>query len=106
MLHAIEATHFTSLEGQAREFETADGRRVVLRVDTVRLKPSTRIPGGDDTVRTPFTVSLTAVEPTAFVHGLCAVELPGLGRVENMMVSRQAALGRDPRLAYFQILFN
>jgi hypothetical protein len=106
MLHAIAAAHFTALEGQVREFETVDGHRIVLRVDGVKLKPATGFPGEDAGHRTPFTVNLTAVEPTAFVHGLCAVELPELGRVENMMVSRQAALARDPQLAYFQILFN
>ena len=38
--------------------------------------------------------------------GGCTVDLPQLGQVSHLMVLREAALDRDPRQHYFQILFN
>lgn len=104
MLERIEASHFEQLRGNAHRFEITEGGALELRIDAVTRKPLSRIPGSEG--REPFTVNLTSVSPTRFVEGLCAAELPGIGRVENIRVSRQAALGRDPQLAYFQIMFN
>ncbi len=103
MLERLEASHFESLQGHAHVFEIPNGAALELRVDSVTRKPKSSIPGS---AREPFTVNLTSTMPTHFIEGLCATELPGVGRVENIMVSRQAALGRPPQLAYFQILFN
>ena len=104
MLESLEVSHFEPLQGHPQAFETVDGNTLELYVEAVTVKPQSR-PAGDGG-RMPFTVSLSARAPTRFVEGLCAVELPGIGRVENILVSRQAALGRDPQQAYFQILFN
>jgi hypothetical protein len=54
----------------------------------------------------PFSVGLTAVQPTGFMDGGCTVDLPQLGQVSHLMVLREAALDRDPKQHYFQILFN
>lgn len=102
MLELLEASHFAQLQGCLHAFEIPGGSTLELRVDSVTLKPKSRI---SEQGRMPFTVTLTSA-PTQFIEGLCAVELPSIGRVENIMVSRQAALGRDPQQAYFQILFN
>lgn len=51
-------------------------------------------------------MTLTALEPTTFTDGPCALDLPELGRVEGICVGRMAALGRDHAGAYFQINFN
>lgn len=105
MFEKLEAAHFEQLQGSLHTFHIPDGSVLRLRVDAVTLKPKARNPFKDD-ARVPFTVCLTALAPTPFIEGLCAVEFPGLGRVENIMVSRQATLGRDAQLAYFQIIFN
>ncbi len=101
MLELLEASHFAQLQGRWHTFEIPDGNTLELRVESVTLKPRARI---SEKVRMPFTVTLTSA-PTRFIEGLCAVDLPEIGRVE-IMVSRQASLGRDPQQAYFQILFN
>ncbi len=105
MLELVEASHFAQLQGRSHSFQTPDGNTLMLRVDSVTLKPKSQMPGNDNG-RMPFTVNLCASEPTRFIEGLCAIELPDIGRVQNIMVSRQAALGRDPQHAYFQIMFN
>ncbi len=104
MLEAIDASHFEALRGQMQPFDTASGERLQLRIDAVTSKPLSSAPDAR-VQRIPFTVTLTGAQ-TPFIEGLCSVELPGIGRVENIMVSRQASLGRDAQTAYFQILFN
>lgn len=106
MLDRIDADHFRPLEGARLEVETPGGDTLALTVDGVTLKPQARMPDAPADRRIPFCVTLTAVEPTAFVDGACALTLPALGRVENVWVSRVAPLGRDPAGAYFQIIFN
>ncbi len=106
MLDLVNAEHFRQLQGQVCQFEVPGGEPLNLRVDTVTLKPQARMPGADEEVRMPFSVGLTAMQPSGFVHGLCSVELPQLGRVCDMMVAREAALGRDSGQSYFQILFG
>ncbi|RMM08089.1 hypothetical protein ALQ84_101978 [Pseudomonas caricapapayae] len=54
----------------------------------------------------PFNVSLESLEPSAFVDGSCSVELPALGLLRDVFVSRVPALGRDESLAYYCISFN
>ena len=56
--------------------------------------------------RMPFSVELSSLQPTEFVDGLCAFELPELGRVDDIFVSRVPPMGRNPKLAYFHITFN
>lgn len=106
MLDLVNAEHFRQLQGQVCQFEIHGGEILHLRVDRVTLKPLARMPDADEGGRMPFSVGLTAMQPSGFVHGLCSVELPQLGRVCDMMVAREAALGRDPGQSYFQILFG
>lgn len=102
MLELLEAVHFEKIKGRPHAFKTPDGNTLELRVEAVTLKPRSRM---SETGRMPFSVTLTSA-PTQFIEGLCTVEFPDIGRVEHIMVSRQAAMGRDPQKAYFQILFN
>jgi hypothetical protein len=106
MLDRLEAAHFTPLLAQPQRLVLPDGSALPVRVDGVHENPRARMPHAAAERRTPFTVTLTALEPTAFVDGLCAIDLPGLGRVEGIWVNRMAALGRDHAGAYFQIVFN
>lgn len=106
MLDRLEATHFAPLQAQPQRLTLPDGSALSVRVDGVSENPRSRMPDAPAGRRTPFTVTLTALEPTAFIDGLCAIDLPELGRVEGIWVGRMAALGRDHAGAYFQIVFN
>lgn len=106
MLDKLEASHFTPLLAQPRPLILPDGSALPVRVDGIREHPRSRMPYAAAASRVPFIVTLTALEPTTFVDGLCAIDLPALGRVERIWVGRMAALGRDQAGAYFQIVFN
>jgi hypothetical protein len=106
MLDRLEAAHFAPLIEQTRQLMLPDGSVLPVHVDDVRENPRARMPHAASDQRMPFTVTLTALEPTAFIDGLCALDLPGFGRVEGIWVNRMAALGRDHDGAYFQIVFN
>ena len=106
MLDRLAAAHFTPLLAQPQQLMLPDGSTLPVRIDGVSESPQSRLPGAAAERRTPFTVTLTALEPTAFTDGLCAIDLPELGRVEGIYVGRLAALGRDQAGAYFQINFN
>lgn len=106
MLNLISAEHFLQLQGQVCEFAADTGETLLLRVDSVNLKPNARMPSASAETRVPFSVGLTAMQPTGFMDGSCTVELPQLGLVSQLMVLREAALDRDPTQHYFQILFN
>ncbi|MNG24660.1 hypothetical protein D3C84_1094130 [compost metagenome] len=56
--------------------------------------------------RMPFSVEFNSLVPTDFVDGLCTLQLPELGKVENIFVSRVPSMGRDPQRGYFYIAFN
>ena len=106
MLDLISADHFRQVQGEVCEFVTDTGEKLLLRVDSINLKPNARMPNAAEDTRVPFSVGLTAVQPTGFMDGGCTVDLPQLGQVSHLMVLREAALDRDPRQHYFQILFN
>jgi hypothetical protein len=106
MLDRLEAKHFTPLIDQPHQLTLSDGRTLAVRIDSVREQPMARMPDAPVDRRQPFSVTLTALEPTDFVDGLCALELPELGCVHDIWIGRMAALGRDHAGAYFQIAFN
>ncbi|MFC5475424.1 DUF6916 family protein [Paraherbaspirillum soli] len=106
MLELVEASHFSSLSGTVCDLYLTDGSTLPVLVDCVTSKPQSRNPYAGDAQRMPFSVSLTAQQATAFVEGPCAMDLGTLGRVDGIYVSRVAALGRDPAVAYFQMVFN
>jgi hypothetical protein len=106
MLDRLEASHFTPLLEQAQALVLPDGSALAVRVDSVRENALARMPDAPADRRMPFTVTLTALQPTTFIDGPCAMDLPGLGRVDGIWIGRMAALGRDHTGAYFQIVFN
>lgn len=106
MLDRLTAAHFAPLLDQPQHLTLPDGSTLAVRIDGAREQPLARMPTAPAGQRTPFTVTLTALEPTAFIDGMCALELPELGQVQGIWVGRMAALGRDPAGAYFQIMFN
>lgn len=106
MLDRLEASQFAPLLAQSQQLILPDGKALPVSVDSVREHPRSRMPDAPPDRRLPFTVTLTALEPTAFIDGLCAIDLPNLGRVKDIWVGRMAPLGRDPAGAYFQIIFN
>lgn len=83
-----------------------DGSKLQVLVDNVSIKPQCRNPYAAETQRLPFSVGLTSIEATDFVEGYCSLELENFGLLEGVSVSRVAPLGRDPNLAYYQIIFN
>lgn len=106
MLDRLAASHFAPVLHQALKLALPDGGTLSTRVDAVQENPQARMPQAPVDQRNPFTVTLTALEPTAFLRGPCAMELPELGLVRGVWVERMAALGRDHGGAYFQIVFN
>lgn len=106
MLDRLAAKHFAPLVGQPCQLTLPDGHPLQVHVDSVGEQPLARMPDAPAERRMPFTVTLTALEPTVFIDGLCSMELPELGPVDGIWIGRMAALGRDHAGAYFQIVFN
>ncbi|NWA29538.1 hypothetical protein HX870_02995 [Pseudomonas gingeri] len=103
MLQQVSSEHFQALMKQHCPLHLPDGSLLPIEIEAIALRPQSRLP---ESSREPFTVVLRSLEPTAFVDGLCALELPQLGRVDAVFVSREPPLGRDPALGYFNIVFN
>lgn len=106
MLDRLEAAHFIPLINQPHRLTVPGGNMLSIRIDNVQEQPQARQPDASPQRRMPFTVTVTALEPTTFLDGPCSLDLPGLGCVSNIWVGRMAALGRPPAGAYFQIIFN
>jgi hypothetical protein len=105
MLERISSDHFSPLIGQTCHAQTPMGEALTLRVETVKEHRETR-PPESSSLRVPFTVTLTAREPTRFTEGCCRLQLATIGCLEGAQLVRVASLGRDPTQAYFQIVFN
>lgn len=103
MLHQVSSEHFQPLLEQPCALHLPDGSQLPIRIEAIRLRPEARLP---EISRVPFMVLLHSLQPTDFVDGLCGLELPQTGRLEGIFVSREPALGRDPALGYFNIVFN
>ncbi|KIH80691.1 DUF6916 family protein [Pseudomonas batumici] len=103
MLQQVSSEHFQALVNQPCPLHLPDGSQLPIQVEAIELRPQSRLP---ENTRTPFNVLLRSLGPTDFVDGLCTLELPQLGRVDAVFVSREPALGRDPALGYFSIIFN
>lgn len=106
MLDRLAASHFAPLLHQTLRLQFPDGSTLSTRVDSVQACPQARMPQAPADRRMPFTVTLTALEPTGFAGGPCTMELPEWGPVHGIWVERLAAMGRDHDVAYFQIVFN
>ncbi|MDI2593074.1 hypothetical protein NYP20_00740 [Pseudomonas sp. N3-W] len=103
MLEQVQDQHFQPLLGQTATLRLPDGSELPIHIDSLEQKPRSQMPNSE---RVPFGVGFNSLEPTDFVDGLCALELPGLGPVQDIFVSRVPAMGRDPAVGYFYIAFN
>ncbi|BBP74032.1 hypothetical protein CCU68_33430 [Pseudomonas gingeri NCPPB 3146 = LMG 5327] len=103
MLQQVSNEHFQPLVDQPCPLHLPDGSLLPVQVESIRLRPQSQLP---ESSRVPFNVMLRSLGPTDFVDGLCALELPQVGRLDAVFVSREPPLGRDPALGYFNIVFN
>lgn len=103
MLQAVHSHHFQPLLGQTSHLTLPDGSCLPVRIETLEETPRAKMP---NTERMPFSVALNSLEATEFVDGLCALDVPELGRLEGVFVSRVPPMGRDPTVGYFYIAFN
>lgn len=103
MLQKVHSHHFQALLGQTRSLTLPDGHSLEVRIEHLEETPKAKMP---NTERMPFNVQLNSLEDTAFVDGLCDLDIPELGRLEGVFVSRVPAAGRDPTRGYFCITFN
>jgi hypothetical protein len=103
MLETLQRQHFQPLLGQTSVLHLPDGSALQVQIEHLEENPSAKMRYSE---RMPFSVELNSLTPTEFVDGLCALELPELGRVQDIFVSRVPPMGRDPQLGYFHITFN
>jgi hypothetical protein len=103
MLKQVQSQHFQALLGKTGTLRLPDGSELPIHLDNLVETPRSKLP---DSERMPFSVELNSLGPTAFIDGLCSLELPELGQVQDIFVSRMPAMGRDPDLGYFSIAFN
>ncbi|QAX82662.1 hypothetical protein C2E19_01870 [Pseudomonas sp. DTU12.3] len=103
MLQSVQSQHFQALRGRVGTLHLPDGSAMQIHIGELEEKPLAKMRYSE---RMPFSVELNSLGPTEFVDGLCALELPELGRVDNIFVSRVPLMGRDPARAYFHITFN
>jgi hypothetical protein len=103
MLQQVQHHHFQTLLGKTGTLRLPDGSDLLIHIDSLEETPRSRMPNSE---RMPFRVEFNSLRSTDFVDGLCALELPELGQVEGIFVSRVPAMGRDPGVGYFYIAFN
>ncbi|MBK5377826.1 hypothetical protein JFT81_24710 [Pseudomonas sp. TH43] len=103
MLQTVQSQHFQALLGRIGTLHLPDGTALQFHIEHLEEKPLAKMRYSE---RMPFSVELSSLEPTEFVDGLCALELPELGRMQDIFVSRVPPMGRDPALGYFHITFN
>ncbi|MBV7498096.1 DUF6916 family protein [Pseudomonas sp. NPDC086112] len=103
MLQQVQSQHFQALLGKTGTLRLPDGSELPIHIDTLAETPRSQLPNSE---RMPFSVGFNSLQPTDFVDGLCVMELPELGRVKDIFVSRVPPMGRDPQLGYFYIAFN
>ncbi|WP_210642300.1 MULTISPECIES: hypothetical protein [unclassified Pseudomonas] len=103
MLEQVHSRHFQPLLGQTSSLTLPDGSSLPVRIESLEETPRSKMP---NTERIPFSVEFNSLESTDFVDGLCALQVPELGRLEGVFVSRIPPMGRDPALGYFYIAFN
>ena len=103
MLQQVNSHHFQALLGQTHSLTLPDGSRLPVRIETLDETPRAKMPHSE---RMPFCVEFNSLQPTEFVDGLCSLEVPELGTLEEVFVSRIPPMGRDPALGYFYIAFN
>ncbi|POA27289.1 MULTISPECIES: hypothetical protein [unclassified Pseudomonas] len=103
MQQQVNSDHFRQLLETPTLLYLEDGSQLSVIIELVEDVPRARL---SESSRMPFGVTLSSPDLTSFVDGLCAIDLPELGRIEGIFVSRTLALGRDASRAYFYITFN
>ncbi|WP_057437453.1 DUF6916 family protein [Pseudomonas syringae group genomosp. 3] len=103
MLQEVTVEYFRNMLGSTCLLQLSDGGEVAVQVSSVAEKLQSR---AAKDMRLPFNVSLESLEPSAFIDGPCSVELPALGLLRDVFVSRVPPMGRDENLAYYCISFN
>ncbi|MEE3927189.1 DUF6916 family protein [Pseudomonas viridiflava] len=103
MLHEVTVDNFRGMLGSVCTLQLSDGSQLPVCVSSVTEKPLARL--AEDR-RLPFNVSLSSLEPSEFIDGSCAVDVPEMGLLQHVFVSRVPAMGRDENLAYYCISFN
>lgn len=103
MLQHVHSRHFQPLLGQTRNLLLPDGSCLPIRIETLDEAPRAKMPESE---RMPFSVEFNSLESTDFIDGLCALEVPELGKLEGVFVSRIPPMGRDLAVGYFYIAFN
>lgn len=103
MLQHVSSEHFQPLLDQPCALHLPDGSPLQILINAIAQRPQAQLP---EMSRVPFNVQFHSLHPTDFVDGLCNLELPGVGVLEGIFVSREPALGRDQALGYFNIVFN
>lgn len=104
MLGKVKARHFVALQGSTQKIVLGDEQSVSMRVERVVEHPRAQRSGAPAGERVPFSVDLTALEPTQLLDGPCTIELPELGHVPNIWMTRVVS---DAQTEYgsFQIVF-
>ncbi|CAM3046649.1 hypothetical protein BZK31_09645 [Pseudomonas floridensis] len=103
MLNEVTVDDFRAVLGTVCTLQLRDGSQLPVNVSSVAEKPQARL--AQDS-RLPFNVSLSSLAPSGFVDGTCAFELPEVGLLQEVFVSRVPPMGRDESLAYYCISFN
>ncbi|QEL57005.1 DUF6916 family protein [Chromobacterium paludis] len=111
MLNTLRSEDFQPLIGQACRFQAPQQAEIELRIQAVRDKPLSQVPGWETEQRMPFVVELVASETTQLVDAVGRLRLPASGTqpervLEDVWISRTGAMGRDRSLYYFQLPFN
>ncbi|KTC33783.1 MAG: DUF6916 family protein [Pseudomonas sp.] len=103
MLQHVTGDHFRALLGAQCALHLEDGSLLPVVIESIQDKALARL---SETSRLPFSVAVNALVPSDFIDGPCTIDLPELGRLEGVFVSRVPPLGRDANLAYYCISFN
>ena len=103
MLQMVQSEHFQPLLGKTWTLQLPDGSALPIHIESIEDTPRSRMPKSS---RMPFSVEFNSLVPTSFVDGLCTLELPEFGVLEDVFVSRVPVMGRDASLGYFFIAFN
>jgi len=106
MLENMRAADFESATGKTCTLHLPDGSTLSVVLDSVTEKPQYRNPYAKEGHRLPFSIGLTAQQASDFIDGSCHLEFPDGRRIDGIGTSRVAPLGRDPLLAYYQMIFN
>ncbi|MEJ2795113.1 hypothetical protein WAE56_17035 [Iodobacter sp. LRB] len=111
MLGNVCAEDFLPLLGKVCYFQTEQLAPVAMRVDAVTMRPKTKLPSYLNIKRLPFMVELSSATASNLADATGTLALPteepdAYKQLHSVWIGRVASLGRDPSLAYFQLLFS